>query len=595
MSERVLLLGKYLVRTTLAYFGVVFALMLMPSIFAGSTVADTDINKKPSSEAALAVGLAREIENYLPTDRATMKVTTDNRGGYRTTVNTDGAEIDLKNIVAETAERNGVPKAEGLFDWIFGKSANDDNGITNLSVAELAKSTGSQKIVLTTIANYARPTKTIHDITYMQEMTAEVCAATETPLAEEDGALITEVPEATLIDSRDGKSYLVRKLADGHCWMAQNLALDLSTEKTLTSDDTDISKHYNDERQEAAIRNVKNGDDYLVKIADALDEKKEQVVGLTNDVAPITTDAETLAATEETAANPIDISTQIANDDIAAANAAGIDTTNWQIDPTTGQIIDVTTGQIVDTTMLVDPADTAKTQALADAIKDLEEAARARAEAARAAAEAEKAAEHDKAAEIERTANKLSNKSAKDVAKMLKIELPTYTGFTPDNDTQTSAGERWGSSTGDQEETDVARSQIAVDPANGNYYNWYAATAGTGTYYMEDKSAGSSICPKGWELPNGSGVKSFTNLIKLYGFTGGTQDISQKDYLTSAPLSLSLAGAYYYNGLLGGEGEWGDYWTKEAANLVAANFDVEKAAQNYNQKTNGFSIRCVEK
>ena len=69
----------------------------------------------------------------------------------------------------------------------------------------------------------------------MQEMTPEICSETTTP-----DIRYANVPEATLIDSRDGKSYIVRKLADGQCWMSQNLDLDLDSTKTYTSADTDI-------------------------------------------------------------------------------------------------------------------------------------------------------------------------------------------------------------------------------------------------------------------------------------------------------------------------------------------------------------------
>ena len=49
---------------------------------------------------------------------------------------------------------------------------------------------------------------------------------------------------------------------------------------------------------------------------------------------------------------------------------------------------------------------------------------------------------------------------------------------------------------------------------SGNYYTWYAATAGTG-------NSTSSICPKGWQLPNTSGNKSFTGLFTSYGSQNG--------------------------------------------------------------------------
>ncbi|MBQ6437873.1 hypothetical protein IJJ12_00640, partial [bacterium] len=57
----------------------------------------------------------------------------------------------------------------------------------------------------------------------MQNFTASMCDAFATPA---DTAGFTSV--GTLVDERDGKSYLVRKYADGHCWMAQNLAFGTS-------------------------------------------------------------------------------------------------------------------------------------------------------------------------------------------------------------------------------------------------------------------------------------------------------------------------------------------------------------------------------
>ncbi|MBR3256928.1 hypothetical protein IKG02_01395, partial [Candidatus Saccharibacteria bacterium] len=45
----------------------------------------------------------------------------------------------------------------------------------------------------------------------------------------------------TLKDTRDGKRYVVRRQADGECWMAQNLNLDLYSGMTFTSADTDLN------------------------------------------------------------------------------------------------------------------------------------------------------------------------------------------------------------------------------------------------------------------------------------------------------------------------------------------------------------------
>ena len=67
-------------------------------------------------------------------------------------------------------------------------------------------------------------------LTYMQDMTTEICNGTTTPAAfEADGTTINaNVPQSTLYDVRDNNDYTVRKLADGNCWMTQNLRLALT-------------------------------------------------------------------------------------------------------------------------------------------------------------------------------------------------------------------------------------------------------------------------------------------------------------------------------------------------------------------------------
>ena len=65
----------------------------------------------------------------------------------------------------------------------------------------------------------------------MQTMTPELCASW-------DAGYITR-----MIDSRDGKYYWVAKLADGNCWMTQNLDLNLDG-RTLTPADSDVSSNW---------------------------------------------------------------------------------------------------------------------------------------------------------------------------------------------------------------------------------------------------------------------------------------------------------------------------------------------------------------
>ena len=89
--------------------------------------------------------------------------------------------------------------------------------------------------------------KSFYHINTLQEMNSCTCYATTTPLPTatehvwEETDDNTKIPRTFLIDIRDGKSYIVQKLANGQCWMAQNLELELSTSKTLTNQDTDLN------------------------------------------------------------------------------------------------------------------------------------------------------------------------------------------------------------------------------------------------------------------------------------------------------------------------------------------------------------------
>ena len=89
-----------------------------------------------------------------------------------------------------------------------------------------------------TIAVVAEPKKvtTWGELTIMQDMTAAICATAPSDAMKR------------LTDSRDGKQYWVAKLADGNCWMTQNLDLDLTHGTPLTPDDSDVSSNWNPPR-----------------------------------------------------------------------------------------------------------------------------------------------------------------------------------------------------------------------------------------------------------------------------------------------------------------------------------------------------------
>ena len=90
---------------------------------------------------------------------------------------------------------------------------------------------------------------TIHSISTMQQMTSDVCANTTTPLKtstqlDTDGSHVGDsnyVPTKTLTDTRDNNTYTVSKLADGKCWMTQNLRIG---NMNINSTNSDVSSEY---------------------------------------------------------------------------------------------------------------------------------------------------------------------------------------------------------------------------------------------------------------------------------------------------------------------------------------------------------------
>ena len=92
-------------------------------------------------------------------------------------------------------------------------------------------------------------TRAIHDLANMQEMNFRICLNATTPLKtatqlDTDGSHHGDpnyVPTKTLTDTRDNNTYTVSKLADGKCWMTQNLRI---INKTITPDNSDVTTNY---------------------------------------------------------------------------------------------------------------------------------------------------------------------------------------------------------------------------------------------------------------------------------------------------------------------------------------------------------------
>ena len=185
-------------------------------------------------------------------------------------------------------------------------------------------------------------------------------------------------------------------------------------------------------------------------------------------------------------------------------------------------------------------------------------------------------------------------------------------------DSQTSGDEDW-MDWGHPEEAintahvyDLGNSNVEYE-RYGNYYNWYTATAGTGTYNIGDSDgtyrAVGSICPTGWRLPNNSneqegdnyGVTDYSNLLYQYGILksatskGANTDKISNMYI--APLLLVRAGKYDNGTKDIGYDVY--IWSSLASNedtIDARDFEYSIGSIKpwaIQHKYGGYSVRCV--
>ena len=129
----------------------------------------------------------------------------------------------------------------------------------------------------------------------------------------------------------------------------------------------------------------------------------------------------------------------------------------------------------------------------------------------------------------------------------------------------------------------------------GNYYQWNAATAGTGASVTSNgDNASSSICPKGWKLPaNGSSTGSFGGLTSAYSISSNSAGATA---LTKSPLYFIPAG-YVASGSLYDAGYSGSYWSSTARSSGSAyslRFGSSDVYPSYNgSRYSGRSVRCL--
>ena len=106
-----------------------------------------------------------------------------------------------------------------------------------------------------------------------------------------------------------------------------------------------------------------------------------------------------------------------------------------------------------------------------------------------------------------------------------------------------------------------------------------------------------SICPKGWQLPNFTGDKSFTTLINT-SYSMKNSENERDSGVLSNPLSFLRSGSFGWSFAgLSNRGGGGDYGSLRSANTTNSNnlyfSNTYLTPQNYSSRGNGLAVRCV--
>ncbi len=240
-----------------------------------------------SSISTLGIDIAPTPNGSTVTKNAIVDVATSNETGYTLYMDSDYKDNDDNdttslintNPTVEVAIPTSISTSTNFWNYKVGSgnatvipthgtpdtirddvTEPSDSSMTTIGINvnvnnDIPSGTYKNKLVFTAVANELPPAlPDFWNITTMQEMTPEICSSVYTPnntvsmtdeyIIDKSRALAGDytvtsdnssplVPEVTLLDDRDAdgtgtkKSYKVRKLADGNCWMVDNLEYDL--------------------------------------------------------------------------------------------------------------------------------------------------------------------------------------------------------------------------------------------------------------------------------------------------------------------------------------------------------------------------------
>ena len=130
----------------------------------------------------------------------------------------------------------------------------------------------------------------------------------------------------------------------------------------------------------------------------------------------------------------------------------------------------------------------------------------------------------------------------------------------------------------------------------GNYYTWAAVIADT-TYYDIGDHNTTSICPKGWSIPQGGLDNTNTGFAKLdidMGGTGAIQSTAEASNRWRKYPTNFLYSGYFANSSAYNRGRDGSCWSSTAHSYyLSLSRTYVNPGTNFASSSNGFNVRCV--
>ena len=131
-----------------------------------------------------------------------------------------------------------------------------------------------------------------------------------------------------------------------------------------------------------------------------------------------------------------------------------------------------------------------------------------------------------------------------------------------------------------------------------NYYNWYSATAGNGTYDKSFSEVAGDICPAGWNLPMGNSNNTSGSFYYLNQQMGGNASTQGSNNWRSFPNNFVYSG-FRSGSSADSRGYYGYYWsstaygTRRYAHYLLFYSNSVDPGTSGGTKRFGFSVRCV--